>query len=347
MNGEWLYQMLSSASPNGDEIAWQQQLIEKLNGQVDEIYTDECGDVAAIINPKASYTVMLVGHADEICLRVCDATADGYLKVRTSGGVTPAMYLGHKVRIITPDKTIYGAVVSDEELYSEKMSARQLNIDIGAVSRSEALQLAPHGSCVIFDSDVRPLANGRITARGMDDRIGVYSVMQAAIKAGHASPAVKVVAVADVGEETGSTGAYYMASRYHPDLAIVVDVTFASDYPSSTAGTSGQVILGGGPVLDHGTRINKVINKRLEKVAEEMKISVQYEMTGGNTGTDADRLTFSGQGVPFALVSIPLRNMHSPAEVGALADIQATIDLLAGFISDIKDGIDCCPITKK
>jgi len=343
MDKDKLYAMLTAASPSGGEIAWLKDLAEGLKGQVDDIATDAGGDVCAIVNPQARYKVMLAGHADEICLRVCDATDDGYLKAVRTGGVQAPMYPGHKVRIIAGDRVVYGAVVADRELYSEKTKVSDLAIDIGARDRAEALQAVPHGSFVLFDSDVRPLLNDRITARAMDDRIGVYIVTQAVIKARQLGIQVQGLAVADVGEETGSKGAYFAASRLRPDMAIAVDVTYASDFPSSEKGSSGRVAVGGGPVLDNGSWVSPVINQRLARTAADHGLNIQYELSSGPTWTDADRLMFTGSGVPFGLVSIPLRNMHSPAEVGSLDDIQACVDLLAWFLADIGTGLDCDP----
>ncbi len=343
MDKKELYEMLTAPSPNGGETDWQKKMISRLQECTDRIITDSCGDFAAVINESSDYRVMLAAHADEICLRVYDADSDGFLKVVASGGVESRMYPGHQVSIITPDKTISGAVVADHNLYSDKEATDQLRIDIGATDRSAALQAVPHGSFVVFDSAVSELLNNRFAGRALDDRIGVYVVSQAVIKARQLKASVMAAAVSDVGEETGSTGTYYMASLIKPDIAIVVDVTYASDYPSADGGKTGTVRVGGGPVIDHGSRINPAINRRLAQVAASHGISLQYEMTSGYTGTDADRLTFANKGIPFALVSIPLRNMHSPAEVASWDDIESCIDLLAYFLAEIDSHFDCSP----
>ena len=135
-------------------------------------------------------------------------------------------------------------------------------------------------------------------------------------------------------------GAYFVASRVQPTLAIAVDVTFTSDYPGVAIATTGDVRVGGGPVLVNNPSCHRKIQDLLRKAAEKAGIPVQVEAANGRTGTDGDVIHKTGQGVPFSLVSIPLRYMHTPAELGSLTDIDQCVELLARFLCDLDEGLD-------
>lgn len=347
MNKEFLMKMLKTPSPGGCEVVLQKKIAEYMNDAVNEVRVDTAGNVYSLINTSSTYKVLLDGHVDEICLRVVDITSDGFIKVARTGGVRTQMYLGHKVKIFNGKDVIYGAVVADRTLYKEKLAPSELTIDIGAENAQQAKQHVKHGDWVVFDTDVRELLNDCITARAMDDRIGVFIVLEAIKKAKELGTTVGVAACSVTGEETNGKGAYYAATHYKPNIAIVVDVTFASDYPSSEKGDTGEVKVGGGAVIDHGVSLNRIINNKLEAVAKKYHIPIQFELSDGNTHTDEGVIQYTNIGVPSALVSIPLRNMHSAAEVGSLKDIQACIDLLAYFLHEIDENFDTNPFTEE
>ncbi len=338
MDREFFFEMLSTPSCSGHEFVLQQKVAAHYKPDFDKMETDPAGNLYAIINPEAKFRVLLCGHSDEICLRVTGVTDDGYLKVTRAGGIRPAMYLGHKVRVWNGTDTIYGSVVPDRELYKPDLSADKLLVDIGAKDKAEAEAVVKHGDFVYFDTDVRPLLGERFTARAIDDRSGVFVVMEAVKKAKAMGAKVCACACSTVGEETTSLGAFYAANRFQPDCGFAVDVTFATDYPSSEKGGSGEVKLDGGPAIDRGTTLNTVMIRRLEEAADKAGIHLQYEMSNGDTHTDEQKIQYSGKGVPTALVSIPLRSMHSPAEVGSMADIKDCIDLIAQFLVDLGEG---------
>jgi len=347
VNKDFLFKMLKTPSPGGCEIVLQKSIVEYMNDSVDEVRVDTAGNVYSLINTSSPYKVLLDGHIDEICLRVIDFTSDGYLKVARTGGVRACMYLGQKVRIFNGKDVIYGAVVADKDLYKKETDATDLTIDIGATSKDDAKKYVKHGDWVIFDTDVRELVNDCITARAMDDRIGVFIILEAIKKAKELGATVGVCACSVTGEETNGKGAYYAASHFKPNISIVVDVTFASDFPSSEKGDTGEVNVGGGAVIDHGVSLNRIINNKLEAVAKKYNIPIQFELSSGNTYTDEGRIQYSNIGVPTALVSIPLRNMHSPAEVGSLKDIKACIDLIAHFLCEIDEKFDANPFLEE
>ena len=260
------------------------------------------------------------------------------------GGIYATTYPGHKVRISTKNGIVYGAVVNTRELCKkEDLKASDLTIDIGAVDKEDALKAVSLGDTVNFDTDVRELLNGRITARAMDDRVGAYIVMEALTIAKRKGVSIGVYAASTTGEETTGNGAYFTASRVRPNIAIAVDVTYTSDYAGIDAGLTGDISVGKGPVLCNNPSIHKKVNEKLLEAAEKLHMSVQIEAANGRTGTDGDIMHRTGLGVPFALVSIPLRYMHCPDEVGSLKDIQDCAELLAQFLCDCTENMNLKP----
>ena len=180
MDKEFLYALLNSNSVSGSETEIEKKIYDHMLPIADAVCVDEMGTVTAVLNPEAPFKVLLTGHADEIGLMVTAVTSDGFLKVTSIGGVYATTYPGHKVRIHTKNGIVYGAVVNTRELSKkEGLKSSDLTIDIGATDKEDALKAVSLGDTVNFDTDVRELLNGRITARAMDDRVGAYIVMEA------------------------------------------------------------------------------------------------------------------------------------------------------------------------
>lgn len=344
MDKEFLMELLTSNSVSGNEIEIEKKIYHHMLPIADKVTVDEMGTVTAVLNPDAPFRVLMTGHADEIGLMVTAVTGDGFLKVTGIGGVYATCFPGHKVRIHTKNGIVYGAVVNSRELCKkEGMKASDLTIDIGALDKEDALKAVALGDTVNFDTDVRFLLNDRITARAMDDRVGAYIVMEALRLAKGKGAAVGVYAAATTGEETTANGAYFTASRVKPNIAIAVDVTYTSDNAGISIGLTGDIGVGRGPVICNNPSIHKKVNGKLLEAAQKLEMPVQIEAANGRTGTDGDIMHKTGLGVPFALVSIPLRYMHCPAEVGSLKDIQDCAVLLAQFLCDCQNGIDLKP----
>jgi len=336
MNKEFLYELLKTDSVSGNEAKLEQKIYEDmLASGVDQVTSDEIGNVVAVMNPEHPFKVLMVGHADEIGLMVSNYTSSGMLKVVKIGGIYPGCYLGQKVRIHTENGTVYGAVVNSRTLSKKaELSDADITIDIGVSTKEEAEKLVMLGDTVTVDTDYRELQNSIITGRALDDRIGAFIVMEALKKAKDKGCIVGAYAASTTGEETTKNGAYFVSSRIEPTLAIAVDVTWATDYAEAPTQT-GDVAIGKGPVLCNNPSIHKKVNQWLRDSAKIAGINIQTEAASGNTHTDGDEMHKSGKGVPFALVSIPLRYMHTPAEVGSLKDIEDCIDLLAEFICQL------------
>ena len=344
MDKAFLFDMLSTGSVSGSEAELEKKIYDHMQGRADRVTVDELGNVTATVNPDAPFRVLLAGHADEIGLMVSAVGSDGTLMVHRIGGIYTTTYPGHKVRVYTKNGVIYGAVANSHDIAQDKdLKASSLRIDIGATDREDALRHVELGDTVTFDTDVRELLNDRIAGRALDDRVGAYIVMEALAAARMRGARVGCYAVATTGEETTGNGAYFAASRVRPQIAIAVDVTYTSDNCGISEAETGDVAVGKGPVICNNPSIHKKVNARLRDCAARLGMAVQTEAAGGHTGTDGDTMHRTGIGVPFALVSIPLRYMHNPAEVASLKDIQDCVDLLAEFLVSCAADMDLRP----
>ena len=344
MNKEFLFDLLKTGSVSGNEAELEKKIYDYMQDKADLISVDELGNVTAAVNPTADFKVLVTGHADEIGLMVSAIGSDGMLMVTEIGGIYPTTYPGHKVRIYPKNGVIYGAVANSREISKNKdLEASALRIDIGAKDRENALKYVELGDTVTFDTDVRELLNDCISGRALDDRLGAFIVMEAVAEAKRKGASIGCYAVATTGEETTGNGAYFSASRVKPNIAIAVDVTYTSDNCGISEAETGDIGLGKGPVICNNPSIHKKVNEHLRACAAKLNMALQTEAASGRTGTDGDIIHKTGLGVPFALVSIPLRYMHNPAEVGSLKDVQNCIDLLAEFFASCTPDMNLKP----
>ena len=344
MNKEFLFELLSTGSVSGNEAELEKKIFDYMQDKADAVTVDELGNVCAAINPDASFKVLLAGHADEIGLMVSAIGADGTLMVTEIGGIYTSTYPGHKVRVYTKNGVIYGAVANSRDIAKNKdLEASDLRIDIGAKDREDALKYVELGDTLTFDTDYRELLNDCITGRALDDRIGAFIVMEALAKAKEKGASVGCYSVTTTGEETTGNGAYFTSSRVKPNIAIAVDVTYTSDNCGISEAVTGDVAVGKGPVICNNPSIHKKVNGLLRECAKKLDMAIQTEAASGRTGTDGDTMHRTGIGVPFALVSIPVRYMHNPCEVSSLKDIQDCIDLLAEFFVSCTADMDLRP----
>lgn len=335
---DFLVELIKTPSPSGDEIAIQKKWMAYVKTFAEKIETDYSGSVIAILNPEAPFKVMLAGHCDEIAFMITHIDDKGLVYVTKSGGINPKLALGMRVKILGEKETLHGVVgVKAEHQGGSKgeVKPEDLYIDTGANSKEELEGKIQVGDYIIYDMDSTMLMNNRMVGRGMDNRTGAFIVAEVLKRLSEESLNVGVYGVSTVNEETTMGGAYFAACHIKPTLGIACDVTFATDYPGLEPKKDGDVKLGGGPVLTKGSQVNYKINNLLKSVAKENDISLQYEVAPRSTGTDADKIRFSGNGVPVALVSLPLRYMHSPSEVVSLDDIESEIQLLVAFIKNL------------
>ena len=334
MNETFLTNLLSSISVSGYEEPVQEVVEAEMKNYADEIRRDEMQNLTCVLNPDSDVRIMLSAHADEIGLMISNIREDGRLQVIDRGGIVPATYPGRQVRIKTKNGEVYGAVEAYRSLFKdENLGTKQFLIDIGAKDKEDALNYVSLGDPIVPDTPIRKLANGKFTARALDDRLGVYIIMEALKRSKELGCKVGIYAASTTGEETTKTGAYWTSARIQPTMAIVVDVTYTSDCSGMDPAEMGTVCLGEGPVLCNSPIVVKALNEKMEECAKKAGISVQREAASRLSYTDGDQIHFSNQGVPMVLVSIPLRYMHMPAEVADEKDVEGCIELIAQFLA--------------
>ncbi len=343
MNKEFLYTLLDSMSVSGNEIELQKKVITEMTPYCDRILTDYTGNVISVLNPDASFKVMLAGHIDEIGLIVTNIQGDGLIRVARAGGIYARCYPGHQVVIHGAKGKVYGSVINNKGMGKDKLEAGDLIIDIGAKDADDAKNYVQPGDPIHLHTYHQELLNGLLAARAVDDRGGAFIILEALKRAKELGCKIGVYAATTVGEETTMRGAHWAGSRINPDVAIAVDVTYAQDYPGTDPNESGPVKLGKGPVICNSSIANKKVNQLLKDCAEANNIPYQVESFLGRTGTDADKIHFAGRGITTALVSLPLRYMHSPSEVCHFDDIENSIELLARFLCAIDENTNLNP----
>lgn len=347
MNKTFLENLIQCPSPSGNEFAIQNVWAEELKPYAHKMEADLAGNVYAILNPEAPFKVLLAGHCDEIAFVVKHIDASGYLYVTEAGGISPKVALGNRVRVLGQSQTLIGVVgvkAQHKGGAKDDIKASDLTIDVGAKSADELKGIVEVGDFIIYDVDYNYLLNNHFTGRALDNRTGAFIIGEVIKALSKESLQVGVYGVSTVNEETTMGGAYFAASRVKPNMALALDVTFATDESTSSPKSDGNVKLGGGPVISIGSQINPKVNALIKTSAEAHGHALQVELTTRGTGTDADRMRFTGEGVPVALISLPLRYMHSPSEVVSLDDIEAEIQLLVDFIKDLKGDENLHPV---
>lgn len=315
------------------------------------VTTDVSGNSAATLNAGATPRIMLAGHIDEIGLMVVHIDDDGFLYFQPIGGWDSQVLVGQRVVIASREGPVNG-VIGKTAIHLLKTEDREkvskvgdLWIDIGARNRKEAEARVRIGDPAVIDGSSRTLPGNRLVSRSIDNRIGAFVVLETLRNLTDRPPACAVTAVATVQEEIGWSGggAKPSAETLRPQVAIVVDVAHATDHPGVEKKEVGEIRLGTGPVLVRGSAVNPKVFDLLTEVAAEEKIPYRVAAAPKNTGTDADTIYTAHHGIATGLVSVPNRYMHSPNEMVDLADVDATIQLLAAFARRISPDEDFIP----
>jgi endoglucanase len=287
-----------------------------------------------------------VGHIDEIGLHVSHIDENGYLRFGEVGGWDAVVLIGQRVRVQTRDGAVTGVIgrkpihlLKDEDR-KKVPELKDLHIDIGASTAEEARELVRIGDVAVVDAMPIELRGGRLVARALDNRVGCYVAAEAArlVADGGGAPG-DVLALAVVQEETTFAGSRTSAFAHEPDVAIVVDLTFASDQPGIELGPITEHRLGSGPVIARGTTLHPRVFELLYEAGEQEGIPFTVESLGKGTGTDADAIHLSRSGVPTGLISVPCRYMHSPVEMASLQDIDSAARLIAAFAKRLQPGM--------
>ncbi|MFL5244493.1 MAG: M42 family metallopeptidase [Gemmataceae bacterium] len=345
----FLKNLLETPSPSGFERPVQDVVRTWAKSYADEVRTDRHGNVLAVLHPAGSPRIMLAGHCDQIALMVEHIDDNGFLYVQPIGGWDIQILLGQNLTVWTANGPLTAVVArrATHLLTSEERNKvplfTDLWLDIGVKDRKEAEQLVGLGDPVTFALGYRELRNGLAVSPGMDDKVGLWTVMETLrLLKGRALQAA-VYCVSTVQEEIGLRGATTSAYGIHPAVGIAVDVCHATDTPSNDKKTVGDTKLGAGPVLFRGPNINPRVFERLQTAAQTKEITVQVRGVPRATGTDANAIQLSRDGVAAALIGIPNRYMHSPVEVVSLHDLQSAAQLLAEFCASVTPQMDWTP----
>jgi endoglucanase len=344
----FLTTLLNTPSPPGHEARGQRVWLDYVAPFAEETFTDAHGNAVAVLNKGGSPRLMLAGHADEIAMVVNYIDDQGFIYVRKLGGVDPAITKAQRVTIHSrsgPVKGVVGNVAphlmrDDPDKDRKVPKIHDLFIDIGVGSRSEAEKLVSVGNPITLNEHFELLRNDLAIARAFDNRIGTFAVAETLrLLAGQKGKLkVEINAVSNIMEEVGLFGARQIAYTLKPDVALVVDVTHATDYPNVSKAQHGDIAIGGGPTLTHGGSSHPEVTARLEKIAERLKMKVQHEAVSATSGTDTDVIFWTRGGIPSALISLPNRYMHSPVELVSLKDLEQIPQLMAAFALSVKTG---------
>lgn len=346
---EFFRQIVNTPSPSGYEQRAGELYRRYTREFADSVQTDVMGNVIAALNPTGKPRVMFAGHMDEIGFIVKYISEEGFLYFGPIGGHDPVIPVGQRVLVHTRSGAVAGVIgkkpihLLEDEERSKAPKLHDLWIDIGATSKADAQSVVRIGDPVTIDVEFRELRNGFATARGFDNKMGAFIVAEALRLLAEDRPTAAVFAVATVQEEIGLRGARTSAYGVDPLVGIAVDVTHATDYPSVDKKRVGEVLPGRGPVICRGANINPRVFDMLVETAESEGIPYQIEAAGGGTGTDANAMQISRAGMATGLVSVPLRYMHTPCELLALADVENAARLLASFTRRVNEHISFIP----
>lgn len=345
----FLEELVNAPSPSGFEQPAQRVVRRYASEFADEVTTDVMGNVIATLNPGGSPRIMLAGHCDEIGFMVRYITDEGFIHFSPIGGVDAHLVPGQKVHIHRGDDVVLGVVgkkaihLMESDERRKVLEFHQQWIDIGAASRKEAEARVSIGDPITFATTFQRLDGDRAVARGFDDKMGSFVVMEALRLAAGEKPRAALFAVSTVQEEVGLRGATTSAFAIDPQVAIAVDVTHGTDYPDADKKRFGEVKLGRGPVLHRGPNMNPVVVERLVASAKAAEVAFQMVGVPGRSGTDAWAMQLTRGGVASCVVSVPLRYMHTPIEVLDLRDLEAASKLLARFAVDLDPEVSFIP----
>ncbi|MGN6386701.1 MAG: M42 family metallopeptidase [Verrucomicrobiota bacterium] len=343
---QFLRLLVNTPSPSGHEARGQRVWLNYVKQYADETFTDAYGNAVAILNKGGSPRVMLAGHADEIGMTVNFINKDGFIYVRKLGGVDPAIVRAQRVTIHSKKGAVRGVVgnvaphLTKQEGERKVPKMEDIFIDIGVSSRREAEKLVQIGDPITLVDEFESLRGDLAIGRAFDNKIGTFSVAETLrlLSGRKGELKAEICAVSNIMEELGLLGARQIAYSLKPDCALVVDVTHATDYPTVNQQQHGEIRMGKGPAITRGGCNHPEVVARLEKVAKQEKIKLQFEAMSATSGTDTDVIFWTRGGIPSALISLPNRYMHSPVEMINLKDLEQIPQLLAAFSLSVKRG---------
>jgi putative aminopeptidase FrvX len=335
----FLRKLLDTPGPSAFEAAPARVWRAEAGKFAHSVHADVAGNSFARLNGNGGPRVMLAGHIDEIGVMVTHVDDEGYLSFDTIGGWDHQVFVGQRVILLGRAGQVVGVVgkkaihLMEREEREKVSKIEDLWIDIGAQSKSEAQARIRIGDPGVLAAGVIEFPNGKLVSRCIDNRIGAFVVLEALRLLAQGPPDATVTAVATTREEIAATGggARSSVTQLEPDVAIVTDVTHATDYPGIEKRKHGDYRLGGGPVISRGASVSELVFDMLVETAEAEQIPYTIEAASRDTHTDAEAIFNAHRGVATGLVSVPNRYMHSPNEMVALEDLERTSRLLAAF----------------
>jgi putative aminopeptidase FrvX len=340
----FLEKYLNNPSPTGFEAEGQKLWLNYIKPYIDETYSDNYGTAVAVINPKSEYRVVIEAHADEISWFVHYITKEGFIYLRRNGGSDHLIAPSKRVNIHTKKgivKAVFGwPAIHTRQEKEDAPSMKNIFLDCGANSFEEVEKMGIHVGCVVTYEDEFMVMNGnKYVGRALDNRIGGFMIAQVArlLHENKVKLPFSLHIVNAVQEEVGLRGAEMIAQRIKPHVAIITDVCHDTSTPMMDKIQQGDLKGGKGPVLTYGPAVqNNLLNYIIEQ-AEKEKIPYQRAAVSRATGTDTDAFAYSNDGVPSALISLPLRYMHTTVEMCNKEDVENTIRLIYQAVINLKE----------
>jgi len=344
---KFLEKYLNNPSPTGFESEGQKLWLDYMKPYVDEYIVDNYGSVAGIINPGKKYKVVIEAHADEISWFVHYITKDGFIYLMRNGGSDHMIAPSKRVNIHT-DKGIVKAVFGWPAIHMRKgkeeaPSMKNIFLDCGCTSKEEVEALGIHVGCVAtFEDEFMILNKNKYVGRALDNRMGGFMIAEVArlLKESKTKLPFSLYVVNSVQEEIGLRGAQMIAERIKPNVALVTDVCHDTNTPMVNKIENGDLKSGDGPVLTYGPAVQNNFLKQIISTAEKKKIPFQRAVVSRSTGTDTDAFAYSNDGVTSALISLPLRYMHTTVEMVYKEDVENSIRMILETVKSIKNGQD-------
>lgn len=345
---KFLENYINNASPTGFESPGQQMWLDYIRPYIDTHIVDTYGTVVGVINPDAKYKVVVEAHADEIAWFVHYITPDGFIYLRRNGGSDHMIAPSKRVNIHTPKgivKGVFGwpAIHTRTAEKEETPNMKNIFLEVGAISREEVEKLGIHVGCVVtFDDEFAILNDRYYMGRALDNRVGGFMIAEVArmLKENKDKLPFGVYFTNSVQEEIGLRGAEMIAHRIQPDVAIITDVCHDSQTPMMSKIMNGDLACGKGPVVSYGPAVQNNLLQHIIDVADKNKIAIQRQAASRSTGTDTDAFAYSNAGVASALISLPLRYMHTTVEMVHKEDVENVIKLIYHSLKAIKNNQD-------
>lgn len=337
---------LNNAAPTGYEWDGQKLWMDYLKPYVDEFITDTYGTAVAVINPRARYKVVIEGHADEISWYVNYISDNGLIYVVRNGGSDHQIAPSKIVNIHTKKGIIKGvfgwpAIHTRSNVKEEPPKPENIFIDVGAKNKKAVEKMGVHVGCVItYPDEFHILNKDKFVCRALDNRMGGFMIAEVArlLHQNKKKLPFGLYITNSVQEEIGLRGAQMIAERINPNVAIVTDVTHDTTTPMIDKKKQGLAKIGDGPVVAYAPAVQQKLRDLITDTAEEKNIPFQRAALSRATGTDTDAFAYSGMGVASALISLPLRYMHTTVEMVHRDDVENVIKLIYETLLKIKSG---------